>query len=946
MNETFVFGPFRLFPNTRVLQKDDVDVAMGSRAFDILTALLKGNGCVLTHRELMAIAWPHMVVDVANVRVQVANIRRTLNCGQGGTRYIASVTGRGYCFVAIAERFEALEPPTVATRSSPVALAAGDVPNLPTALASALGRDDSVSELTERAQAGRLVTVVGAAGVGKTTLAVLVAHQLLHAFESAVFFVDLSSVECADLLTEAVAAAFGYHASGGDLLPGLLEVLAARRALIVLDNCEHLVDRVALFCRQVIDETASVVFLNTSREALRVGGEFVYLLQPLAYPSHRERMTARQAMAWPAVQLFMARAREGGARETLSDDDTSTVAALCRRLDGNPHAIGLVASQVATYGVQGIADLLASQSTLHWKGHRDACPRQRTVEAMIDWSHDLLVERDRRVLARLSVFSGGFALDAAVAVAADQQIDAEQVAEAVSDLVYKSLVAIVPASGGTQLRLLETTRAYAAARLARLDDSQVYARRHALYYAEELRKLKEARSVSTVASLQALPLDMGNVRAAIDWAHVGDVSLAVEISCMAAPLLLALGMLRECKRCCERALLVLPEHLQSTQTELELLESTAITYYAGGDYDGQMTPVVERGLELSIQRGDLRSRFHFLAGLHLAMMANGRFEASRAVSKRYASLAASHGGPCEAIIARWMDGSSQHFLGGQREAEERYAQAADLVSRYEVRPLQYFETKQKVVASLGEARMKWIRGMPVTALHLASKAISDSRQNPDSFYLCVTLCFPILLANDLLDWAQELVQELERAALDYKVAVRRPVIFFLSGLLLLQKGQFQVAVEHLQQCLACLPAPTMSVVRTDALQALAEAQQALGRDVHALASIEEAIALVGTTQGAFNLADLLRTKADVMLSLPSNTALCPEALLAQAMACARQQSALAWELRVAMALTQADAVGTRNPQAWETLRAVYSRFTEGFDTRELKALAEALRVVP
>ena len=233
---------------------------------------------------------------------------------------------------------------------------------------------------------------------------------------------------------------------------------------------------VATLCLQIVEGTSNVCFLNTSREALRLEEEFVYLLRPLASPPDVGRLTARQAMAWPAIQLFMERAREGGARGTLSDDEAPIVAGLCRRLDGNPHAIGLVASRVGTYGIQGVADLFEHQVALHWQGRRDAIPRHQTVEALIDWSHKLLPDRDRQVLHRLSVFSGSFPLEAAVAVTSDDAIDALQVGD------HRR-------SGGQALsrsaskarhpyQVARDHQGYAASRLARLRATHEFARRH------------------------------------------------------------------------------------------------------------------------------------------------------------------------------------------------------------------------------------------------------------------------------------------------------------------------------------------------------------------------------------------------------------------------------------------------------------------------------------
>lgn len=905
MSDGFVFGPFCLYPGIRILRKDGVDVSLGSRAFDILTALVAGNGKVMTRRELMAAGWPGLVVAESNVRIQIANVRQALGCGLDGVRYIANVPGRGYCFVAAVEHIEGSDQLRSAASQTLIAQAAEAsrvLSHIPAPLRGAVGRQESVAELSQVIPDRRLVTVVGAGGAGKTTLAVLVAHAL-DVFGDAIFFVDLSTVDqntvdYAERVMEALALAVGYRPTGTELFAELLEMLSAKRTLIVLDNCEHVITAVVDLCRRIMAATPTVSFLATSREALRVKDEFVYPLHPLATPPDTERLSAKQAMDWPAIRLFIERAKESGARESLSNDDALVVAALCRRLDGNPHAIGLVASRVAVYGIQGVANLLENQFALHWKGERDASPRHQTVEAMIDWSHNLLTPRDQRILYRLSVFCGGFPVEAAVAVAADEQTDAFEVEEAIRDLVDKSLVAVHPVNGETCFRLLETTKAYAATRLAKLRMKDSIALRHALYYAEQLRVYADGQSAARSIPFR-LP-EIGNVRAALEWSFVAgrDPALAAQMSSLAAPLFLELGLLMECKRCCERALRMLPDHLCATTLELGLLESLAITYYCGGEYDGDVTSTLERGLTLSRRLGDSHSMFHLLAGLHLVLIANGRIQESLSVSESYATVARDQGGPGEAVIARWMEGASWHFSGNQMAADESYLSGAELVARHELRPLRYFESKEQTIASLGRARVKWIRGMPTQALQLAISAINDSRRHPDSFCLCATLCFPILLGNGESDQAECLIHELENVAQDYKVAVRHQVIHFLKGLLLLQQGGYPAAVEHLRQCVATLPPRTLTFLRTDALQALAEAQRACGDKAGALAAINEAIDLARRTGGLFSLADLLRTKAEVLRGLEQVERTEIEDLLAQALDCAREQGALSWELRL------------------------------------------------
>jgi tetratricopeptide (TPR) repeat protein len=325
------------------------------------------------------------------------------------------------------------------------------------------------------------------------------------------------------------------------------------------------------------------------------------------------------------------------------------------------------------------------------------------------------------------------------------------------------------------------------------------------------------------------------------------------------------------------------------------------------------------------------------------MMANGEFQNSLSVCEQYASMAETYGGPTERIIAGWMEVSSKHYSGDQVAADASYSASSQLVAEQELRPLHYFEMKERIIASIGIARAKWALGMPTQALRMAIKAIDDGRSHPDSLYMCVTLCFSILLGNGLSDQAEALIEELENVAIDYKVAVRRQVIDVLKGQLLLQQGHDQAAIGHLQECLAMLPPPKMSVVRTDALQSLAEAQRRSGDVVNALLAIDEAIDLARMTLGIFNLADLLRTKAEVMLSLPHVEKDEVEHVLSEAADLARRQCALGWELRVALTVAQVQASQRKKSEARDMLERVYSRFTEGFDSNDLKAAAQALR---
>src|SRR6266481_7668305 len=286
-------------------------------------------------------------------------------------------------------------------------------------------------------------------------------------------------------LVGAVASALGIMMQAQDPFLSLLAFLGDRRVLLLLDNCEHVIDAAAALAEPLVSEAPQAHILATSREALRVEGEHVHLLYPLDGPLNDVGLTAAEALTFPAVRLFMERAAASGNRSELSDADAPIVAGICRRLDGIALAIELAASRVSSHGIRGAAELLDNRFKLLWQGRRTALPRHQTLNAMLDWSYNLLREGDKLVLCRLSVFVGVFTLKAALSVAGTEANDAE-VAEAAASLVAKSLISTSTIGESTYYRLLDTTQAYAAAKLAECGEVDNSARRHAVYYSNYL----------------------------------------------------------------------------------------------------------------------------------------------------------------------------------------------------------------------------------------------------------------------------------------------------------------------------------------------------------------------------------------------------------------------------------------------------------------------------
>ncbi len=432
------FGPFHLVVSERLLTREGAPLVLGSRALDILIVLISRPNEVISKKDLMSRVWPDVIVEEGSLRFHVASLRRALGDGKDGARYITTIPGRGYCFVA------PVSQPASPHDDTPVV--AGNFPhaNLPSRLSRVVGRDEDVLRLAAQLNASRFVTIVGAGGVGKTTVAIAVGHHLIDAFSGALLFVDLGMLGDPDLVTAGIASMLGLSVQSNDATPNLIAYLRNKRILLILDTCEHLVEAVALLAANIIDAAPQVHILATSREALRVEGEHIYRLDGLACPPDEPGLTAAVVRTFPATQLFVERAVASGARLDVSDAEAPIVASICRKLDGVALAIELAARRVESYGLRQTAALLDQRLTLLWLGTRTAPPRQKTLQATLDWSFGVLTELERVVLRRLATFVGHFTLDAALEVVTSATLDRSSVITAIDSLVAKSIAATSP----------------------------------------------------------------------------------------------------------------------------------------------------------------------------------------------------------------------------------------------------------------------------------------------------------------------------------------------------------------------------------------------------------------------------------------------------------------------------------------------------------------------
>jgi predicted ATPase/DNA-binding winged helix-turn-helix (wHTH) protein len=934
INDVASFGPFRLFAAERLLEKADEPLQLGGRALDILITLVERAGEVVTRKELISRVWPDVIVEEANLRVHVAGLRKALGDGHDGARYVANVPGRGYCFVASVTR-------SASPRSLPPArpVATDRLHKLPARLTRMVGRDDTVRALSAQLMTRRFVSIVGPGGMGKTTVAVSIAHALIDDFGGAVFFVDLGALTDPALVPTAVASALGFMVQAQDPFLSLLAFLGERRVLLLLDNCEHVIDAAAALIEPVVSEAPQTHILATSREALRIEGEHVHLLYPLDGPLDDVGLTAAEALTFPAVQLFMERAAVSGNRSELSDADAPIVARICRRLDGIALAIELAASRVSSHGIRGTAELLDNRFKLLWQGRRTALPRHQTLNAMLDWSYNLLQERDKLVLCRLSVFVGVFTLKAALSVAGTEANDAD-VADAVTSLVAKSLISTTAIGESTCYRLLDTTQAYAAGKLADRGEADNIARRHAIYYSNYLGHDEVIQSTFGEHDLSGYAPHIGNVRAALEWAFSdhGDIAVGAELATWAAPLFVGLSLLDECRNWCEQALAALDDAGRGTRREMILEEALALSsMFTKGNGD-EVRAAIERGLALAETLEDRDHQLQLLAGLNIFLTRIGDFRGSLTVAEQGIAVARAAKNTAGLVMTDWMLGVSHHLVGNQAAAQ-RHCEGG-LANAVELGQLNanFFGYDHRIRALVALARTLWLRGFSERALRTAQQAIDEAERRDHPVSVCISLIYaaPVFLWRGDLGRAADFIERLIAYAGRYSLAPYRAVGMALRGELAVTRDEAGAGLILLRNALETLHAEQHNILATVFASALAEGLRKTGQFDEALITINGAVARAASCGATFDMAELLRIKGQILAAMPRPDRTSAADCLMQSLAVAREQSALAWELRSATALARLLSANGQRDQARDTLAPVYDRFTEGFETADLR----------
>ena len=903
LGERICFGPFCLSPGARLLTRHGEPVEIGGRSFDLLVVLTEQPGRVLSKRELLKRVWSDVVVEDGSLRFHMAGLRKLLGDGIDGVRYIATQVGVGYAFVAPIER----QGGTAPRRPEDSAKAVGT--NLPARLPHLIGRERDVEFLVDRVADTSLFSIVGAAGVGKTSLAVEIGHRLAPMFEDQVAFVDFSMIENMAVVPSMIAGAMGIAVQGEDPLAVILGHIRDRPFLLILDNCEHVIEAVAGIVERIVEEAPRARVLTTSREPLRVRAEHVLRLDALGYPEDLSGLTRDQLLAYPAVQLFRERATAADSALVMDEEAVRLVAEMCQRLDGMALPIELVAVRAATHGITITARQLGERFSLGWAGRRTAQPRQQTLQATLDWSYDLLSDVERVVLERLSIFVGPFSIDAALEVVADAGIGSDEIAVALDELTSKSLIAPDRSRRTGTYRLLEMTRAYAREKLVTRGDAAqaAVARRHAAFFLTELEMAEQDEGV--LQDARPLRPQLGNIRSALAWCFGpdGDRRMAVRLAAASAPVFLNLSHLIECRIWCTRALGEIVDDQRCTALELELQAALGITLMFTRGNSEAAGNALARALEIATSLDDKWNQLRLLGRLHIFHERVGEYAVAMCHAERAVAVAEAIGAPEAIGIACSLSGISHHLGGDQKRARhalELSLQMSQPSARG--RTIHYgFDHRNR--SGIALARTLWLSGDAEQAGRIARQFVREAARLDHPLTHCIALIWSLSVFLWMEDFA---AAEIDLAVFTECAEVNAlgPYIAAAAGFrgeLDIQRGRTGDALGAVEESLSRLRAARYELLTTPFSIALARGLAAESRTSEALTLVDITLARCEANGERFAVPELLRLKARIVRSAGAEENI-SIALLEEALALSREQGASAWELRAAADLAASD----------------------------------------
>jgi predicted ATPase/DNA-binding winged helix-turn-helix (wHTH) protein len=929
----------------RELRTRGDSIPLGGRAFQIFAVLVQSAGRLVTKDELMARVWPGRIVEENTLEVHISAVRKALGTDRGTLK---TSFGRGYRLVGDWTMRKEGAP------ADPVVLDPTRIPvqpfltNVPAAASEAIGRTVAVQQLQDLLSAYRAITLTGPGGIGKTTLALEVTRSLLPTFNGDCWLVDVASLSDPSLVPTTVAAVLGLRLGGDEISSeSVAHAIGGKKLLLVLNNCEHVIDAAARLAETVLRLCPATSIVATSREVLRIEGEHVYRVPPLDVPSEHQ-VDSDIVLGHSAVQLFIARARALDSGFSPHAENLPAIAAICRRLDGIPLAIEFAAARAAAVGLSQVASRLDDRFALLTGGRRTALPRHQTLRATLDWSYDLLPGPEQCLLRRLAVFAAGFTLGAAIAVMRDTSMAALAVVEGIANLVAKSLLTLDGSAPSGRWRLLETVRAYALEKLAESGETEQAARRHAEFFRDLVALTAPVMALRPIADgVASYVRELDNVRVALEWTFSpsGDTAIGIVLTAAYVPVWLHLSLVVECRERAERALDSLETELDLSaplRMQLHIALGTALLHSTGVEEKAGM--VLAKALEVAESLDDVDSQLRALWALWSYRYNSGDHRATQSLAEQFSRLARRKGDPADILVGDRLMGITMHYTGNQTRARHYLERMLKLYTApSDQRHTLWFQQDQRVVTRLMLARVLCLQGFVDQASHVAEASLKEAQTTNQILTLRYVLGWAVcpisLMTGNLAAAERSVAMMIDLAKLH--LPFWETVGLSLKGTLLIRRGEFAMGLDLLRTAVDKIRYPHL-------LGVLAEGLAGLGRFTEALAAVEQALSTADRSGERWYLSELLRIKGELLLQAagPQPAVSAAEDCFHRALEIARQQGALFWELRGALSLARFRVTQDRRDDARQILAPVYDRFTEGFETADLRAARAMLQSLP
>lgn len=926
LNEVVDFGPFRLYARHRKLFCRSEEVHLGGRAMDVLLALARKRGELVTKEQLFEAAWPDVFVHESNLKVTVAYIRRALREFSPSHEYLTTIVGRGY-WLAIDAR-----PEETGSKADLPVVAGTPLPELGTVI----GRDVEIAELRQTLASHRLTTIVGAGGIGKTTVAVAAAQLFEDEGGGSVTFVDLARVASEEFVTSSLAAALGISSNGDDSLQAIVSILARRKAVLLLDTCEHVLNAMAHICDVVLAQTPDIRILATSRQVLRARGEKVVWLAPLEVPPQDHADTALDVLRYSAPQLLAARAFEK-AGYRVEDEDAPAIAEICRRLDGAPLAIELVSSRLAGRSAGTVLRELDDRFRALRRDSPGGPLRQQTLLVTLEWSYALLTSDEAAVLRAISIFAGSFDTDAAVRIVAHLALAPSATFDAVAGLRAKSMLSVDQTFGELRYRLLDSTRAFAGDLLDGQGELNAVSASHARLQLEILTRAGAEHATMPARKWHATYGGQADdLRKALDWAlyRSGDPLLGIQLVAAGLPLWHELSLGEETRRNCERGLAEF-DHIAGADDALKLklvLGLATVSTYLSDDA-GRTVALFETAIQLARETADASAECRALGALSTFAVLTGHQSAvlDTLQAMRDAAIRANDRAALweqELLRAVW-DVLDCKFQAGHQRLKKLRVEMRD----HSEGAVPRFHIHQKTNIEVQRGALCWLIGKPGRALCVIEKAARDAMETGHGLTLTHSLargiiwtmseCHDYAMARFYTDYLKNTVDRHGMAAWLPIADCYSESIDALSGARPSPEG-LRAAFDNLKKGSFQVGHHSYYATLTKAMVAIGQWEDAARTIDHVFQVyperwiLPEILRLRAATERAFG------RDGDAMVTLR------------ESLRAADKIGCLAWKLRAAhdlAALLQDQGAPTK---ARQVLAPVYGQFTDGFNSGDLR----------